>query len=100
MIASKHIVGECYKLRSSFPIAGCNPVAIVKWGGGKWFDSIGLHQFISRSTFGEVNRLSTCVGGFDPRTRYQYAVVVIWVMAADCLSELGGFDSLRRRQNK
>ena len=22
-------------LRSLFPIAGCNPVAIIKWGGGK-----------------------------------------------------------------
>ena len=36
---------------------------------------------------------------FDSSVRSQiYAVVVIWVMAADCLSELGGFDSLRRRQ--
>jgi len=30
---------------SLFPIAGCNPVAINKWGGGKWFDSIRLHQY-------------------------------------------------------
>ena len=28
--------------------------------------------------FWEVTRLSTWTGGFDPRTRYQYAVVVLW----------------------
>ena len=32
---------------------------------------------ISRLTSGEVRRLSTYSGGFDPRTRYQHAIVVL-----------------------
>ena len=31
----------------------------------------------SRLTSGEVRRLSTYSGGFDPRTRYQHAIVVL-----------------------
>ena len=33
----------------------------------------------SRLTSGEVRRLSTYSGGFDPRTRYQHAMVVLGV---------------------
>ena len=33
---------------------------------------------ILRWTSGEVSRLSTYVGEFDPRTQYQHAVVALW----------------------
>jgi len=51
-----------------------------------------------RSTFGEVNRLSTCVGGFDPRTQYQLYRRVHLGVIPDCLSGRGGFDSRLRGQ--
>ncbi len=37
----------------------------------------GTTIFISRLTSGEVRRLSTYSGGFDPRTRYQFSSVSI-----------------------
>jgi len=53
------------------PIAGCNPVAINKWGGGKWFDSIKIHQIWAGSDTGVHGALAMLRLEFDPPPVHQ-----------------------------
>ena len=61
-----------------FPVAGCNPVVINKRGGGKWFDSIKVHQIwlhsimVSTVACHAINRSSILLGAA------KFPLVVKW----------------------
>ena len=99
---NKHFWKRVLTNWSVFLVAGCNPVGIISRVAPS--GSIPSHStnfriltanqnislfgcekqtvsclIISRLTSGEVRRLSTYSGGFDPRTRYQHAMVVLGV---------------------
>ena len=67
---NKHILKSVLKNWSVFPVAGCNPVVILSRVADKWFDSITLHQIISRWTSG----LGQQVFNLRRRVRSPYAI--------------------------